>query len=81
MYNEFNVLKMRTIQQLVRPNVLSGGDVDSVRKSGADNGIRVRLDANECPYNSPYNRYPDACQETLRSVLAPVKGVDAEQKS
>ena len=70
---------MRTIQQLVRPNVLSGGDVDSVRKSGADNGIRVRLDANECPYNSPYNRYPDACQETLRSVLAPVKGVDACQ--
>lgn len=70
---------MRTIQQLVRPNILSVEDVDSVRKSGADKGIRVRLDANECPYNSPYNRYPDACQETLRSVLAPVKSVDAEQ--
>ncbi len=66
---------MRTIQQLVRPNVLSGGDVDSVRKSGADNGIRVRLDANECPYNSPYNRYPDACQGDFTLGFGTSKGV------
>ena len=40
----------------------------------------MRLDANECPYNSPYPTVTRMrARETLRSVLAPVKGVDACQ--
>ncbi len=36
------------------------------------------LDANENPYNSPYNRYPDPLQRELKAMLSKVKGVPAE---
>ena len=36
------------------------------------------LDANENPYNQPFNRYPDPLQLDLKAVLAKVKGVPAE---
>jgi len=38
----------------------------------------VFLDANENPYNQPYNRYPDPLQLELKSLIAKVKGVPAE---
>ncbi len=40
---------------------------------------RVFLDANENPYNDPYNRYPDPLQLELKKQLSKVKGV-AEDK-
>ena len=36
------------------------------------------LDANENPYNGPYNRYPDPLQREVKEVLSKVKGVPAE---
>ena len=36
------------------------------------------LDANENPYNAPYNRYPDPLQRDLKKMLEKVKGVPAE---
>ena len=36
------------------------------------------LDANENPYNGPYNRYPDPLQRELKQMLSKVKGVPAE---
>lgn len=36
------------------------------------------LDANENPYNAPYNRYPDPLQLELKAAIAKVKGVPAE---
>lgn len=39
----------------------------------------IFLDANENPYESGVNRYPDPQQRTLKSVLASQKGVLAEQ--
>ena len=36
------------------------------------------LDANENPYNQPFNRYPDPLQLELKEVLSKVKGVPAE---
>jgi histidinol-phosphate aminotransferase len=38
----------------------------------------VFLDANENPFNAPYNRYPDPRQKELKSKIAPVKNVPAE---
>jgi len=38
----------------------------------------VFLDANENPYNAPYNRYPDPLQLELKAALSKVKGVPAE---
>ena len=36
------------------------------------------LDANENPYNQPFNRYPDPLQLELKNAIAKVKGVPAE---
>ena len=36
------------------------------------------LDANENPYNAPYNRYPDPLQREVKSALKKVKGVPEE---
>lgn len=37
------------------------------------------LDANENPYNTPNNRYPDPLQKELKALIAPVKKVNPEQ--
>lgn len=39
----------------------------------------VFLDANENPYPSPYNRYPDPLQWKVKEKLAPMKGATPEQ--
>jgi len=39
----------------------------------------VFLDANENPYNTPNNRYPDPLQKELKALIAPVKKVNPEQ--
>ena len=36
------------------------------------------LDANENPYNEPYNRYPDPLQLELKAQLSKIKGVPAD---
>jgi histidinol-phosphate aminotransferase len=36
------------------------------------------LDANENPYNSPYNRYPDPLQTALKEKISKIKHVPAE---
>lgn len=38
----------------------------------------VFLDANENPYNAPYNRYPDPMQWRLKEKVAEIKGVPKE---
>lgn len=38
----------------------------------------VYLDANENPYNSPFNRYPDPLQLELKSGISQIKGVNIE---
>jgi len=38
----------------------------------------VYLDANENPYNAPYNRYPDPLQWEVKELLQEIKGVPAE---
>jgi histidinol-phosphate aminotransferase len=40
---------------------------------------KVFLDANENPYNSIANRYPDPLQRQLKRTLAKIKGVEANQ--
>lgn len=37
----------------------------------------VFLDANENPFNEPYNRYPDPLQRKLKERISGIKGVDA----
>ena len=39
----------------------------------------VWLDANESPYNNPYNRYPDPLQSKVKAKLAGMRGAVLEQ--
>lgn len=70
---------MRTLQQLVRSNIWNLNPRDYMREHTGEKPIRVRLDANECPYNSPFNRYPDSRQLDLRRSLSKVKNVAANE--
>lgn len=69
---------MRPLEQLVRPNILALKPYSSARNEFGGSGARVFLDANENPYNTPFNRYPDPLQRELKQRLAAVKGVAAE---
>ena len=69
---------MKSLEQLVRPNIWSLAPYSSARDEYSGKEAHVFLDANENPYNGPYNRYPDPLQRELKAVLSKVKGVPAE---
>jgi histidinol-phosphate aminotransferase len=69
---------MKTLQELVRPNIWSLKPYSSARDEYKGVDAKVFIDANECPYNSPYNRYPDPLQGEVKHLLAPIKGVAEE---
>ena len=69
---------MKPLQELTRPNIWSLAPYSSARNEYAGREARVFLDANENPYNAPYNRYPDPLQLELKAALSKVKGVSAE---
>lgn len=63
---------------LVRPNILRLTPYSCARDEFRGREASVFLDANENPYNTPFNRYPDPLQEELKQKLVAVKGVPAE---
>ena len=68
------------ITQLVRPMVREIAPYRSARDDFEDfEAQKVFLDANENPYNSIANRYPDPLQRQLKRTLAKIKGVEANQ--
>ena len=69
---------MKTLQELTRPNIWSLAPYSSARNEYAGREAHVFLDANENPYNAPYNRYPDPLQLELKDCLSKVKGVPGE---
>lgn len=68
---------MTSLEQLVRPNIWSLAPYSSARDEYSGHEAHVFLDANESPYNNPYNRYPDPLQRELKEQLAAVKGIPA----
>ncbi len=71
-------MNRRTLEELLRKNILNLKPYSSARDEyTGDEG--VFLDANENPYNSPYNRYPDPYQRNLKEKIAKLKNVDASQ--
>ena len=68
---------MKPLEQLVRPNIWSLAPYSSARDEYSGHEAHVFLDANESPYNNPYNRYPDPLQRELKEQLAAVKGIPA----
>jgi histidinol-phosphate aminotransferase len=68
------------ITQLVRPMVREIAPYRSARDDFEDfEAQKVFLDANENPYKSIANRYPDPLQCQLKRTLAKIKGVEANQ--
>ena len=68
---------MKQLKELVRPNIWSLAPYSSARNEYSGHKAHVFLDANENPYNKPYNRYPDPLQTDLKARIAKIKGVDA----
>lgn len=66
------------VQKLVRNNIKELKPYSSARNeySGSD---AIFLDANENPYNQPYNRYPDPMHTKIREKLAALKKVKKGQ--
>ncbi len=69
---------MKQIEQWVRPNIRQLKPYSSARNEFSGEAS-VWLDANESPFNEPYNRYPDPLQTTLKKRLAKQRGVGSEQ--
>jgi len=65
------------IHNLVRDNIRSLVPYSSARDDFSGSGS-VFLDANESPFNSPLNRYPDPHQEALKIKLSGLKQVPVE---
>jgi histidinol-phosphate aminotransferase len=65
------------LKELVRPNIWSLKPYSSARDEYKGEAS-VYLDANENPYNAPYNRYPDPLQWVVKEQIEKVKGVSRE---
>ena len=70
---------MRNLQDLVRPNIWRLSAYSSARNEYSGHVARVFLDANENPYNKPFNRYPDPLQLELKVQIAKVKRVSEDK--
>lgn len=69
---------MFDVNALLRKNIVSLTPYSSARDEyKGDNAIL--LDANENPFNSPYNRYPDPHQLRLKEKIAEIKSVQPEK--
>ena len=66
---------MISLEKLVRPNIWSLAPYSAARDEYSGTEAHIFLDANENPYNAPYNRYPDPLQRELKARLTKVKGV------
>ncbi len=66
---------MRSLEELTRPNIWNLAPYSSARNEYSGHVARVFLDANENPYNKPFNRYPDPLQKALKERISKVKGV------
>ena len=69
---------MRRLEDLVRPNILRLKPYSSARDE-FHGKASVFLDANENPWNAPYNRYPDPMQWQVKDRIAELKGVDRDR--
>lgn len=69
---------MKELKELTRENVWNLAPYSCARNEFSGRNASVYLDANENPYNSPYNRYPDPLQLEVKKQLEKVKRVPKE---
>lgn len=66
------------ITSLIRKNIITLKPYSSARDEFKGEA-ELFLDANENPYPSPYNRYPDPLQRKVKEKIAELKSVDPSQ--
>lgn len=66
------------LEKLVRPNILAMKAYSSARDEFEVNSEVVLLDANENPFASDWNRYPDPYQRKLKKAIAELKDINVE---
>lgn len=66
------------LEKLVRPNILAMKAYSSARDEFEVNNEVVLLDANENPFASDWNRYPDPYQRKLKKAIAELKDINVE---
>ena len=69
---------MKPLEELTRPNIWSLAPYSSARNEYSGHTAHTFLDANENPYNTPFNRYPDPLQLELKKKIEEVKGIPAD---
>lgn len=69
--------RMKNIDTLIRPNIKALKPYSSARDEYSGTAS-VYLDANENPYNAPFNRYPDPLQQELKNQVSIIKEIDAK---
>lgn len=69
---------MKTLKELTRPNIWTLEPYSSARDEYKGVTASVFLDANENPFNSPHNRYPDPMQTEVKILISKIKGVGTE---
>ena len=67
-------MKEFDVNAWMRPNIRAMQPYSSARDE-FHGSASVFLDANENPYNAPYNRYPDPMQWRLKERISEIKGV------
>lgn len=66
-----------SVQNITRKNILSLKPYSSARDEFAGEAS-VFLDANENPFNAPYNRYPDPRQLALKARIGQLKNIESD---
>ncbi len=66
------------LEKLIRSNIKNLKPYSSARDEYSGEAM-VFLDANENPWNAPYNRYPDPLQRKLKDKIAAIKQCRPEQ--
>jgi histidinol-phosphate aminotransferase len=67
-----------SLNDIVRKNILGLQPYSSARDEYAGEAS-VFLDANENPFNAPYNRYPDPRQQVLKNRISELKKIPSDQ--
>ena len=67
------------LRSLVRPNIWRLAPYSSARNEYSGKEAHVFLDANENPYNRPFNRYPDPLQREVKARISKLKSMPMEQ--
>lgn len=69
---------MKELKELVRNNIWKLKPYSSARDEYSGHVAHVFIDANENPYNTSFNRYPDPLQRELKQKIARIKGVEED---